>query len=48
MVRRAWPVLGVLALVGGCVPLDVFKTSDTGDMPVVNVGKSAHRRPVRR
>ncbi len=38
MVRSAWPVLGVLALVGGCVPLDVFKTSDTGDMPVVNVG----------
>jgi hypothetical protein len=35
MVRRIWPVLGVLALVGGCVPLDAFKVNDGGDMPVV-------------
>jgi hypothetical protein len=30
-------VLGVLALVGGCMPLDLFKTSDSPDMPVVSV-----------
>src|SRR5262249_30428410 len=35
MVRRVWPVLGVLALVGGCGPLDGFKASDGGEMPGV-------------
>src|SRR5262245_19261694 len=34
MVRSVWPVLGVLALVSGCLPLDPFKPSEV-EMPVV-------------
>jgi len=35
MVRNIWPVLAVLALVGGCMPFDPFKTSDNTAMPTV-------------
>ena len=35
MVRSKWPVLGVLILVAGCIPLDTFKTNDSSTMPTV-------------